>query len=341
MVARSTRPRRNNRDRDHPIWLDNVETPMKSSQRKESSQMSEVDATTSEAVILPRSNNGTEPQHLLIAVLGDYWFLRQEHIPSATLATLLAEFGISEGSARQAMRRLRARKLLVQSKEGRSTSYGFPPRSFDVIEQRVRRVVGFGTVTPGWDQIWTVVTFSLPEANRDARRALRNRLRSERFGRLHDAVWISPHDKVEPANRILKSLDVANGHIFRASLAPSTYPATPLIEVFGAESLRDGYLDFIERRSPLAEGKEPVENALVQRTNVLSEWLTFRTLDPDLPIELLPSDWPRDRARDIFLQIYDRLGPEAEAQFRHILAKEAPELAKLASHHTSALLNTP
>jgi phenylacetic acid degradation operon negative regulatory protein len=39
--------------------------------------------------------SGPEPQRLLTTLLGDYWYWRDEHIPSSTLVSLLGEFGIS------------------------------------------------------------------------------------------------------------------------------------------------------------------------------------------------------------------------------------------------------
>ena len=58
---------------------------------------------------LPRSQVGSQPQHLLITLLGDYWFLRSEHIPSAALVELLGEFGISAVGSRAALSRLARR----------------------------------------------------------------------------------------------------------------------------------------------------------------------------------------------------------------------------------------
>jgi phenylacetic acid degradation operon negative regulatory protein len=55
---------------------------------------------------LPRSQQGAEPQLLLTSLLGDFWYWRDEHIPSAALVQLLGEFDISPASARAAIRRL-------------------------------------------------------------------------------------------------------------------------------------------------------------------------------------------------------------------------------------------
>ncbi|HEY3240474.1 MAG TPA: hypothetical protein VGL92_12965, partial [Acidimicrobiia bacterium] len=52
------------------------------------------------------------PRHLLLTLLGDYWFGRTEHLPSAALVRLLEEFGVSATAARTALSRLARRGLL-------------------------------------------------------------------------------------------------------------------------------------------------------------------------------------------------------------------------------------
>jgi phenylacetic acid degradation operon negative regulatory protein len=75
----------------------------------------------------------------------------------------------------------------------------------------------------------------------------------------------------------------------------------------------------------------------VARTRVMDEWRAFPGLDPDLPAELLPSAWPRARARELFIGCYDLLGPLAAQRVRQIIARYGPELADRAAYHTSEL----
>jgi phenylacetic acid degradation operon negative regulatory protein len=84
-----------------------------------------------------------------------------------------------------------------------------------------------------------------------------------------------------------------------------------------------------------AGGIGPAE-ALTVRTDLRVAWRVFPEVDPDLPAALLPADWPRVRARRVFIEIYDLLGPLAELRFRQILAATDPALAELTSHFTSA-----
>ncbi|MEV6621488.1 PaaX family transcriptional regulator C-terminal domain-containing protein [Amycolatopsis sp. NPDC051106] len=285
---------------------------------------------------LPRSQQGAEPQLLLTSLLGDFWYWRDEHIPSAALVELLGEFDISPASARAAIRRLAARGLLTVSRSGRTTAYGIPARTSEVIIERTHRMLTFGTTAPEWDGQWTVVTFSVPEQDRGLRTALRSRLRVLRFAALYDGVWVSPHDLTRPALTALRELDLRSATVFRATEVPGSGAA---VAAFDLEPLAREYEQFVERYEQVLTGLDaglisPAQ-ALRTRTELRVDWRRFPETDPDLPAELLPADWARDRAQKVFLQIYDRLGPLAELRFRQLLAATDPALAEFATHHDS------
>lgn len=288
---------------------------------------------------LPRSTTGREPQYLIVTLLGDYWFGRREKIPSAALVELLADFDVTESSARQAMRRLTNRGFLVQEKVGRTTYYGIPDRYTESTVARRRRVFRFGLEFTDWDGHWTVVSFSIPEKNRDVRRLLRNGLRDLRFGLLNDAIWVSPHHRAEQATALLDELGVTDGSVMRAEILPRPGRDQSFVDVFGLRDLEAEYRDFIARREPVIDnvvaGRIAPSDALVLRTEIMSEWLQFRQVDPSLPSQLLPEGWPRARAREVAFRIYDELGTTAEGRFRQILGAIDRDLASRASHHTS------
>jgi len=288
---------------------------------------------------LPRPHTGSEPQHLLITLLGDYWFGRKELIPSAALVRLLAEFGANENASRQAMRRLTTRGLLAQSKKGRTTFYGIPEPIVSAQRHRLNRAMRFGEEFTDWDGTWTIVAFSIPESERDVRRLLRNGLKALKFGTLQDGLWISPHDTREKALRLLDELDVRKGHVMTARWLEREHQREALADAFELESLAAAYQDFIDRYAETLEwarsGSAQPSEALIRRTMLTNEWLSFRARDPELPVNLLPADWPRPRARQLFIEIYDHLGPAAEVEFRNIIAEHDPKLARLSAYHSS------
>lgn len=295
--------------------------------------MSQVDLTNTEEVRFPRSQSGSEPQHLLSILLGDYWFSRTEHISSAGLVALLRCFDITEGSARQAMLRLHKRGVLERSRKGRTTAYGFRPRTDEVTATRLRNVVGFGATPPPWDGSWTIVTLSVPDRVRTVRMTVQNRLRSFGFAALQDGVWISPWDRSGPATRVLAEYKVRNGHVFHAEHLAHSRAEGAIERAFDLARLRRHYERFITAHLPALEQVDTIPDPLVYRTRMMNQWLAFRGIDPELPAELWPTDWPRPEARALFRTLYDGLGPRAEKQFKRILSETDPHLVHLTSHH--------
>jgi phenylacetic acid degradation operon negative regulatory protein len=289
---------------------------------------------------LPRVQSGAEPQRLLTTLLGDFWYWRDEHIPSSALVRLLGEFGVSPDGARAAMRRLHARGLLTVSRSGRTTAYGIPERTSEVIVRRTHRLLSFGATAPEWDGRWTVVAFSIPEESRDARAALRAGLRLHHFGALYDGLWVCPHDRVQQVLGLLEEVGVTTATVLRSDVVPGSPASGSPARAFDLAPLNAAYLAFAERYEPLLEhvrsGGMGSAEALVTRTRLRVDWRDFPESDPDLPAELLPEDWARPRARTCFLEIYDALGALAELRFRQVLAEADPALARLATHHDSA-----
>jgi phenylacetic acid degradation operon negative regulatory protein len=293
-----------------------------------------------EPLRLPRTQAGPERQRLLATLLGDYWFWRREHLPSAVLIRLLAEFGASSGSARAAIRRLAERGVLVRSRHGRTTSYGLPFRTREALVAYAQRLLSFGAESPRWDSRWTIVAFSIPEGNRNLRHAARVGLRNLGLAPLYDGVWVSPNDRSGEAAALLRTLSIRSATVMRADEAPGSPREGSPVSAFGLKSVAAAYTAFTARYEPLLErvhaGAFGADEAFLARTTLMSDWNALRHLDPELPGELLPPDWPRPRARRVYVAIYDSLGPLGEERFREIVSEIAPELAELATHHTSA-----
>lgn len=283
-------------------------------------------------------SNGAKPQEILRSLLGDFWYWREEHIPSSVLVQLLEDFEITAASARTAMRRLASRGLLTVERTGRTTAYGIPPRSVAVIVERAYRMFAFGATPPPWDGMWTVVVFSVPERERGLRSELRSRLRLLRFAALYDGVWVTPHDVADDASATLEELRITTAAVLRSSEMGVPSPARGTLgQAFDLRLQAKEYRRFADRFEPMVAqveaGRIGPADALRMRTEVGAQWRRFQETDPDLPAELLPADWERDRARQAFLRIYERLGPVAELRFRQVMARVDPDLAALATRH--------
>ncbi|MCW2635915.1 MAG: PaaX family transcriptional regulator [Blastococcus sp.] len=281
---------------------------------------------------------GARPQHLLLTLLGDFWYYRTEVLPSTALVRLLAEFGVAEGNARAAISRLARKELLVATRQGRRTAYGLSETGHATLVEGTHRIFRFGSNPQPWDGRWTMLAFSVPEENRPLRSTLRTRLRWLGFTALFDGVWAAPGDHSAAASTLLAELSLTTATVLvgTASGPPGGDPA-------GAWDLQDvaarytAFLsDFQDVAARVHAGAVTDAEALVLRTTLIDVWRTFPNLDPELPTDLLPADWPATRARALFTDVYDSLGPQATRRFRELVAVDDPAAALLARHHTSA-----
>ena len=70
------------------------------------------------------------------------------------------------------------------------------------------------------------------------------------------------------------------------------------------------------------------------RTEVMDTYRRFPTIDPKLPLQLLPPGWPRQRARDLFAAVYDGLANAAEEHVRAVVARHADDAPVGVRAHT-------
>jgi phenylacetic acid degradation operon negative regulatory protein len=281
------------------------------------------------------------PPRLLLTLLGDYWWQRTESLPSAALVALLAEFGVSDSAARAALSRLTRNRLLVTSRSGRRTFVRLSERAAQILDEGARHIFSFGRDREPWDGMWSLLAFSVPEENRAVRDALRKQLRWLGFAPLYDGLWLAPRDQVTEVVGLLDELGISTATAFRATAVPGSEPGGLPQRAWDLDDLRTRYEAFIAvagqlQARALAGQISPVE-ALVARTHVMDEWRAFPGLDPDLPAELLPAEWPRAAARETFITTYDLLGPLAAHRVRQIIARYSRDLAARAAYHSSEL----
>jgi phenylacetic acid degradation operon negative regulatory protein len=261
------------------------------------------------------------PQLLVWMFLG-YWFENIEFIPSAALVALLGALGVGEAAARAALSRLARRGSLEGTKLGRNTAYRLAAASVDDARAQGRRMLKFGSGPSPWDRQWTCVVFSIPESDRRRRPALRQRLRELQLGPLFDGFWITPRAPLAAIDRSLTELGVTDAAVFRVSEVPR--PAgVDLLSAWDLEALRADYQGLIDELEPVVnrvhEDAIPDREALVARVEACARWRALAATDPGLPAELLPDDWPQRRARELFVEAYNGLGPAAERRVRELV----------------------
>ncbi|WP_017935477.1 PaaX family transcriptional regulator [Nocardioides sp. Iso805N] len=286
---------------------------------------------------LPRLRAGASSQHLLTTLLGDYWSPRDDLLPSAALVALLGEFDVGPTAARAALNRLARRGVLVSTRLGRNSFYGFAPGASDMLLAGAHRFVSFGMGTQGWDGRWTIALFSLNESGRDQRYSLHSRLRWLGFAPLYDGTWVSPRSVADEVLERFQELGVGDVTVFRADEMPDS--SRRPISAWDLDETARTYTDFVATYRPLRDavrrGSVGANQALLDRTRIMDTWRSFPGIDPDLPANLLPAGWPRRRAHEIFVEVYDALGPLAALRVRQIVGRHSDDASAMVEWHTA------
>ena len=296
------------------------------------------------AVRLPRRQTGNSPQGLAVTLLADFTLYTRAWIPSAAIVALLAEAGVSHAGARTTISRLSRRGVLEGSKHGRNSSYRLTSAAALNLAVGGRAIVSAATDTGGWDQRWTLVAFSLPQDEVARRRELRSRLRWLGYAPLYDGLWVSPQDLNSKAEAQLADLTFGAVTVFRARHVDfgATTGRDPL-DAWDTAAIAGQYEAFIRRWSPLLpdvrtsiSGVEAVR----ARTEVMDTYRRLPILDPRLPLDLLPPDWPRHAARDLFAAVYDGLAAPAQDHVRAIVGRFTTDpLTGVRAHTVADLLS--
>ena len=162
----------------------------------------------------------------------------------------------------------------------------------------------------GWDGLWRLVIYDIPEVDRRLRSKLRRELSNNGFGFLQKSVWISPHP-VDELKGKLKKLKIDTSMIVVMEARADTYdrPENIVIRAWNFERIRELYDDHRElfRRTPTAKSTKVYarEWALHER----SLWNEILKADPFLPDCLLPKHYGGKKAWRSRLRVLRRVAP--------------------------------
>lgn len=271
------------------------------------------------APLLGAKKNGTATANssrgLLLTLLGEFVLSNGGSAWTQTLVEGLGMHGVEEKAARQAISRLAERNWLQKNKIGRRTRWTLSPELQGLLEEGAARIYGFGVEAPTWDGQWLLLTASLPERDRKVRYQLTSGLNWAGFGSLGQGWWISTRPEREgEAIRVLNEAGVKNVHSFMATHGSMGDPIQLAERAWNLSSVRSQYELFLQQADDLTDG-DSADSDWAEHTykliQILHSWRRFPFLDPDLPPELLPTDWPGNRAALRYHELNELWSPKA------------------------------
>jgi phenylacetic acid degradation operon negative regulatory protein len=226
--------------------------------------------------------------------------------------------GQSAEQVRSCLRRLVSDGLFTRQGNGRSAVYTTTERGMAELEnhlQRTRLAYAQDAAGRGWDRRWRLAAFAVPESQRTARDAFRDRLLAAGGAAVQGGLYVSPHPWDEEVRAEAKRLCMSE-HL--------TLVSTDDLEVGGIRDPRQlaaalwpldhvaaRYERFVEEYGHVPQDLEELKRrkGRLSDTAFLPQALAMGVSysecafsDPYLPPELLPRPWPGRAAREIALR---------------------------------------
>ncbi|MEV2218648.1 PaaX family transcriptional regulator C-terminal domain-containing protein [Nocardia vinacea] len=219
----------------------------------------------------------------------------------ADFTELLALLGIPAPSTRTAITRLKSRGVLHAESHDGHAGYALTDAALTMFARGDPRIFGFRQMNSG--DAWRLLSYGIPETERAARHQLRRRLFAIGCGTVAAGLWIYPEYLAAEACAIVTALHLDDYVTsFRA-----TDPAVPgslreaAAQWWDFDALAAAHRTFYQRHRNILDLDDTSDrNAFVRFTLMLDEWRIIPYVDPGLPDELLPTDWPGTASVHLF-----------------------------------------
>jgi phenylacetic acid degradation operon negative regulatory protein len=267
------------------------------------------------------------PRSAMLTLYGDYARHKGGEIGIGSLIKLVGNFGLSEQSIRSAVSRMCRAGLLKVRRNGLKSYYSLTKDGFSLLDKGAQRI--FERKKNHWDGMWSIAVYFIPEEKREARDQLRVELGWMGYGPLSSATWISPHDLTKEVEEAAKKLQIKEHiQVFRAKHQDFTDPQSIVSRCWDLSRIHEKYASFITEYRPKLEDHlrrlqagETIEpsKCFVDRFGLIHEYRRLPYFDPDLPEELLPRNWLRSQAADLFYEYHGLLTEKANEYFDSVL----------------------
>jgi len=263
-----------------------------------------------------RELGATSARSLLLTVLGEFVLPRPEPVWTQTLIDVLAELGVEQKSARQALARTAAEGLLASDRSGRRVRWSLSTSGRRLLTDGAARIYGFGTRTAAWDGRWLVLLVSVPESRRQLRHRLRTRLAWAGLGSPTPGVWVTPDPaKQDEVARVIADLELtAVTSSFVGPFGAIGAERDVVAQAWDLAGIEGAYADFLATFGSAAPAT-PSE-VMTAQIHLVHAWRRFPFLDPSLPGELLPAGWAGARAAALFGTLHARWDGPAVRHWR-------------------------
>ena len=249
----------------------------------------------------------SSPRDLILSVFALYARERDNWLSVSSVIAMLEALDVDAAATRSSISRLKKRGVLEPERRADSAGYRLSAATLAALTEGDRRI---WRGRPDETTEWLVVMFSVPEAERDKRHALRSHLTRLGFGNAAAGVWVAPAGLYDETLAVLdRAALAAYTEFFRGDYLGVGSESSRVAQWWDLDEIAAAYRSFL---AGLGEaGTSDPAGAFAAYVPMLTEWRRLPYLDPGLPAGLLPQDWPGGEAHERFARMDSLLQPLA------------------------------
>ncbi len=246
---------------------------------------------------------------LIITVYGDSIAPRGGTVWLGSLINILEPLGLNQRLVRTSVFRLAKEDWLISEQIGRRSYYSLTGSGRRRFEKAFKRV--YAPVLPDWDGRWCIVLTS--QIDSELRKPVKEELGWLGFGNIAPGVMAHPTVDMTELQTTLKDLNALEDAIIFDTYKQDLISSRPLRllvkDCWNLDELSESYKQFLNKFRPIwndlknADQLDP-EDCFLVRTLLIHEYRRVLLRDPQLPEELLPSDWEGTAARLLCRNLY-------------------------------------
>jgi phenylacetic acid degradation operon negative regulatory protein len=216
---------------------------------------------------------------------------------------------------RTALSRLKKKAVLEAAPRAGVAGYALTPAAGTMLSRGDSRIFAPHAMADG--DPWCLVSFSIPETEREKRHQLRRRLRWTGCGTVAAGLWIAPAFRRAEIEEVLEGLELREQATLFITDTPLPGGSLPeaAAQWWDLDTVAALHREFIGEwgGSAAVAGSPPPEEAFAAYVRCIDNWRVIPYLDPGLPPAFLPAGWPGKDGLAVFERIRAvHSGPSAD-----------------------------
>lgn len=280
-------------------------------------QLTTLSAARSSAVLDDADIRPGSATSLLRTIIGCYLRRLGGWIASADLMELMTTVGVSQTRTRTAILRVRSKGILTTEIRDSRAGYALEPAALPRLARGDRRI--YSPRAMSVSDRWCLISYSIPESQRQLRHQLRRRLSWIGCGTVSAALWICPEYLTSEVQDIITDLGIREeAVIFLASESRLDGGLERAVaRWWDLPAIAARHQTFLTAYGSVADDLTP-RQAFATWMGCLDAWRVIPYVDPGLPLAWLPADWPGNRSIPLFADLRERLEELSGHYVRHV-----------------------